>query len=93
MVINLQEYQISKPEDLVVVDLQGDLVRGAARIDETPIHGTTSSEERAGMVVHTRYTATAFGITEEKFFRYRLRCMRLLMECPLFLLRDRDRKC
>jgi hypothetical protein len=86
-----------KPEELVVVNLQGNKVRGELPVSmEHPStrQSTGLGNTRRRLCIHTLPRQQRSGLRKEKSFRYRLRCIGdSLKECPLFLLRDRDQKC
>lgn len=61
------QMKVLKPEELILVDLQGNKVRGELKVSlETPIHAAIyRARKDVQAVVHTHApTATAFGIAE-----------------------------
>ena len=87
------EYDVMKPEDMVVVDLNGDVVEGKLRpSSDTPTHVALYREyEQMGGVVHTHSThavafaqagrpITARGTTHADYFFGDIPCTRSLTE-------------
>jgi ribulose-5-phosphate 4-epimerase/fuculose-1-phosphate aldolase len=70
-----------KPEELVLVDLQGNKIRGEADVSrETPIHATIyRARKDVQAVVHTHApTATAFGIAKTEILPLQIEMFMLL---------------
>ena len=70
-----------KPEDLVLVDLQGNKIRGKSNVSmETPIHAAIyKARVDVQSVVHTHApTATAFGIAKMKILPLQVEMFMLL---------------
>ena len=70
-----------KPEELVLVDLQGNKIRGESNVSvETPIHAAIyRTREDAQAVVHTHAPiATAFGIAKKEILPLQIEMFMLL---------------
>jgi ribulose-5-phosphate 4-epimerase/fuculose-1-phosphate aldolase len=70
-----------KPEELVLVDLQGNKIRGETNVSlETPIHATIyRTRKDVQAVVHTHApTATAFGIAKTEILPLQIELFMLL---------------
>ncbi|MCW4030827.1 MAG: class II aldolase/adducin family protein [Candidatus Bathyarchaeota archaeon] len=73
--------KLLKPEDLILVDLQGNKIRGKTDVSrETPIHAAIYRERKdVQSVVHTHPpTATAFGIAKMKILPLQVEMFMLL---------------
>ncbi len=73
--------EILEPEELVLVDLQGNKIRGELNVSvETPIHGAIyRTRKDVQAVVHTHApTATAFGIAKTEILPLQIEMFRLL---------------
>lgn len=73
--------EILKPENLVLVDLQGNKIRGKLNVSvETPIHAAIyRARKDVQAVVHTHApTATAFGITKTEILPLQIEMFMLL---------------
>lgn len=75
------QMEFLKPEELVLVDLQGNKIRGETNVSvETPIHAAIyRARKDVQAVVHTHApTATAFGITKTEILPLQIEMFMLL---------------